>query len=100
MFSIVIIVQDICKKIHDWEKRIYLLRTVIVYQQCYLLEDDDEIWETHAALAETLQLFADDGGTSIWVYLLVCQVYYVLRCMDYTIFKLAVWNHIMGKGGT
>lgn len=65
MFSIVNILQDICKKIHDWEKRIYLLRTVIVYQQCYLLEDDDEIWETHAALAETLQLFADDGGTSI-----------------------------------
>ena len=65
MFSIFIVLQDICKKIHDWEKRIYLLRTVIVYQQCYLLEDDDEIWETHAALAETLQLFADDGGTSI-----------------------------------
>mmetsp|Transcript_10661 Transcript_10661/g.23260 ORF Transcript_10661/g.23260 Transcript_10661/m.23260 type:complete len:593 (+) Transcript_10661:128-1906(+) len=56
---------DICKKIRDHEKRVYLLRTILVYQQCYLLEDDDEIWDTHAALAETLQAFADSGGTSI-----------------------------------
>ncbi len=56
---------DICRKIRDHEKRVYLLRTILVYQQCYLLEDDDEIWDTHAALAETLQAFADSGGTSI-----------------------------------
>jgi uncharacterized protein YeeX (DUF496 family) len=56
---------DICKKIKDHEKRIYLLRCVVVYQQCYLLEDDDEIWDTHSALAETLQAFADAGGTRI-----------------------------------
>jgi len=56
---------DICKKIKDHEKRIYLLRCIVVYQECYLLEDDDEIWETHSALAETLQAFADAGGTRI-----------------------------------
>mmetsp|Transcript_13557 Transcript_13557/g.29476 ORF Transcript_13557/g.29476 Transcript_13557/m.29476 type:complete len:556 (-) Transcript_13557:153-1820(-) len=56
---------DICKKIKDHEKRIYLLRTVLVYQQCYLLEDDDEIWETNAAMADSLQAFADSGGTCI-----------------------------------
>lgn len=56
---------EICRKIKDHEKRIYLLRCVIVYQQCYLLEDDDEIWESHSALAETLQAFADAGGTEI-----------------------------------
>ena len=31
---------DICRKIRDHEKRVYLLRTMLVYQQCYLLEDD------------------------------------------------------------
>mmetsp|Transcript_44434 Transcript_44434/g.93277 ORF Transcript_44434/g.93277 Transcript_44434/m.93277 type:complete len:554 (-) Transcript_44434:265-1926(-) len=56
---------DICKKVKDHEKRVYLLRTILVYQQCYLLDDDDEIWDTHAALAEALQAFADSGGTSI-----------------------------------
>lgn len=56
---------DICKKIHDHEKRIYLLRCVVVYQQCYLLEDDDEVWETHSAMAEAMQLFADAGGDHI-----------------------------------
>lgn len=56
---------DICKKTKDHEKRIYLLRTILVYQQCYLLEDDDDIWETNAALAEALQGFADSGGTCI-----------------------------------
>ena len=56
---------DICKKIHDHEKRIYLLRCVVVYQQCYLLEDDDEVWETHSALAEAMQSFADAGGDRI-----------------------------------
>ena len=61
-----ILLLDICKKIKDYEKRIYLLRTIIVYQQCYLLEDDDEIFETHLALAKTLQYFADSGGSSIW----------------------------------
>eukprot|EP00579_Thalassiosira_antarctica_P001054 CAMPEP_0201874306 /NCGR_PEP_ID=MMETSP0902-20130614/6600_1 /ASSEMBLY_ACC=CAM_ASM_000551 /TAXON_ID=420261 /ORGANISM="Thalassiosira antarctica, Strain CCMP982" /LENGTH=552 /DNA_ID=CAMNT_0048401147 /DNA_START=135 /DNA_END=1793 /DNA_ORIENTATION=+ len=56
---------DICKKTKDHEKRVYLLRCILVYQQCYLLENDDEIWETNAALAETLQAFADGGGTRI-----------------------------------
>ena len=56
---------DICKKIKDHEKRVYLLRCILVYQQCYLLENDDEIWETNAALAEALQAFADGGGTRI-----------------------------------
>lgn len=55
----------ICRKIKDHEKRVYLLRCILVYQQCYLMEDDDEIWDTHAALAETLQAFADAGGTCI-----------------------------------
>jgi tetratricopeptide (TPR) repeat protein len=56
---------DICKKCKDHEKRIYLLRCVVVYQQCYLLEDDDEVWETHSALAEAMQSFADAGGDRI-----------------------------------
>ena len=57
---------DICeKKTKDHEKRIYLLRCILVYQQCYLLDDDDDIYATHAALADALQAFADAGGTSI-----------------------------------
>lgn len=56
---------DICKKQKDYEKRIYLLRCVLVYQQCYLSEDDEEIEETNNALAEAVQKFADAGGTNI-----------------------------------
>mmetsp|Transcript_22298 Transcript_22298/g.54019 ORF Transcript_22298/g.54019 Transcript_22298/m.54019 type:complete len:550 (-) Transcript_22298:181-1830(-) len=56
---------DICRKIKDHEKRIYLLRCILVYQQCYLLEDDEEIFETNKALADALQGFADSGGTCI-----------------------------------
>jgi len=56
---------DICKKIKDHEKRVYLLRCILVYQQCYLIENDDEIFETHSALAEALQSFADAGGDCI-----------------------------------
>ena len=55
----------IAQKVKDHEKRVYLLRTKLVYQQCYLLEDDEEIFETHAELAEALQAFADSGGSSI-----------------------------------
>lgn len=58
---------DICKKTCDHEKRIYLLRCILVYQQCYLMEDDDEFWETNTALAESLQSFADSGGTTLEV---------------------------------
>lgn len=54
-----------CTKMKDHEKRILILRCILVYQQCYLLEDDDEIWETNAALAESLQDFADAGGECI-----------------------------------
>lgn len=54
-----------CTKMKDHEKRILILRCILVYQQCYLLEDDDEIWETNAALAESLQDFADAGGKCI-----------------------------------
>lgn len=56
---------DICKKQKDYEKRIYLLRCVLVYQQCYLSEDDEEIEDTNNALAEAVQKFADAGGTNI-----------------------------------
>lgn len=56
---------DICKKLKDHEKRVYLLRCILVYQQCYLVEGDEEIFETHAELARALQAFADSGGTSI-----------------------------------
>ena len=53
----------ICKKVGYNKKRIYLLRTILVYQtECYL---DEEIYETHAALAKAMQSFADAGGTSI-----------------------------------
>jgi len=51
-----------CKKMKDHEKRVLILRCILVYQQCYLLDDDDEIWETNAALAESLQEYADAGG--------------------------------------
>ena len=51
-----------CKKMNDHEKRVLILRCILVYQQCYLLDDDDEIWETNAALAESLQEYADAGG--------------------------------------
>ena len=51
-----------CKKMNDHEKRVLILRCILVYQQCYLLDDDDEIWETNAALAESLQQYADAGG--------------------------------------
>ena len=53
------------KKMKDPEKRVLILRCILVYQQCYLLEDDDEIWETNAALAESLQEYADAGGECI-----------------------------------
>ncbi|KAL7535293.1 hypothetical protein ACHAWF_005121 [Thalassiosira exigua] len=56
---------DMCKKTKNHEKRIYLLRCILVYQQCYLLDNDEEMWETNAALANALQGFADAGGTSI-----------------------------------
>ena len=51
-----------CKKMNDHAKRVIVLRCILVYQQCYLLDDDDEIWETNAALAESLQEYADAGG--------------------------------------
>ncbi|KAL7495584.1 hypothetical protein ACHAWT_009579, partial [Skeletonema menzelii] len=51
-----------CKKMNDHAKRVLILRCILVYQQCYLLDDDDEIWETNAALAESLQEYADAGG--------------------------------------
>ena len=53
------------KKMKDPEKRVLILRCILVYQQCYLLEDDDEIWDTNAALAESLQEYADAGGECI-----------------------------------
>ena len=56
---------DICKKIKDHEKRIYLLRTILVYQQCYLLEDDEEIFETNKLLADALQGFSDSAGLNV-----------------------------------
>lgn len=56
---------NICKKTKDHEKRIYLLRCILIYQQCFLLEGDDEIMETHAELADAIQAFADNGGSSI-----------------------------------
>ena len=31
------------------------------------MEDDDEFWETNTALAESLQSFADSGGTTLEV---------------------------------
>lgn len=56
---------DICKKTNDHEKRVYLLRCILVYQQCYLLDNDEEIYETNRELADALQSFADAGGESI-----------------------------------
>jgi len=56
---------DICKKMKNHEMRIHILRTILEYQTHFLTEDDDELWETNAALAEALQLFAENGGDRI-----------------------------------
>ncbi|KAL3781619.1 hypothetical protein HJC23_001996 [Cyclotella cryptica] len=56
---------DITKKVKNHEKRVKLLRCVLLYQQSYLTEDDEEIWETNAALGEALQALAETDGISV-----------------------------------
>jgi tetratricopeptide (TPR) repeat protein len=56
---------NITKKVKNHNKRVQLLRCVLLYQQAYLTEDDEEIWETNAALGEALQSLADLDGISV-----------------------------------
>ena len=52
----------IAKKVKNHEKRVQLLRCVLLYQQTYLSEEEDEIWETNAQLGEALQHLAEMNG--------------------------------------
>eukprot|EP00956_Cyclotella_meneghiniana_P044080 scaffold300983_cov79-Cyclotella_meneghiniana.AAC.3 len=41
---------SIAKKVKNHEKRVSLLRCILLYQQTYLTEEDEEIWDTNAQL--------------------------------------------------
>ena len=56
---------DICKKLKNHAMGVHLLRTILQYQQHFLTEEDEELWETNAALAEALQKYAESGGNCI-----------------------------------
>ena len=55
---------SIAKKVKNHEKRVSLLRCVLLYQQTYLTEEDEEIWDTNAQLGEALQCLAEMDGMS------------------------------------
>ena len=55
---------SIAKKVKNHEKRVSLLRCILLYQQTYLTEEDEEIWDTNAQLGEALQCLAEMDGMS------------------------------------
>lgn len=56
---------EICKKVKNHEKRVQLLRCILLYQQSYLPEEDEEIWETNAQLGAALEKLAEMDGQSV-----------------------------------
>lgn len=55
----------ITTKVKNEEKRVQLLRCILLYQQTYLTEEDEEIWETNAQLGEALQSLAEMDAISV-----------------------------------
>ncbi|KAL3770579.1 hypothetical protein ACHAWO_000939 [Cyclotella atomus] len=55
----------ITKKVKNQEKRVQLLRCILLYQQTYCTEEDEEIWETNKQLGEALQCLAEMDGVSV-----------------------------------
>jgi tetratricopeptide (TPR) repeat protein len=55
----------ITKKVKNHEKRVQLLRCILLYQQTYCTEEDEEIWETNKQLGEALQCLAEMDGVSV-----------------------------------